>query len=107
MQRCFSTSHTNEWLLALWKEDQGEDLGVIGLCVFPLMELHGDPLAHPEGIWAQARDLCSTLSSSCFLPVFYFRSKAQEEKWNELHHGPSDLVPGSAHCGRWALGDTR
>ena len=62
MQRCFSTSHTNEWLLALWKEDQGEDLGVIGLCVFPLMELHGDPLAHPEGIWAQARDLCSPLS---------------------------------------------
>ena len=59
MQRCFSPSHTNECLLALWKEDQGEDLGVIGLCVFPLMEPHGEPLAHPEGIWAQARDLCS------------------------------------------------
>ena len=59
MQRRFSPSHTNEWLIALWKEDQGEDVGVIGLCVFPLMEPHGEPLAHPEGIWAQARDLCS------------------------------------------------
>lgn len=103
MQRRFSSSHTNEWLSCLVGGSRGGCGCHWSLCL-PLMEPHGRAPCSPRGDLGPGQGPRSPpLSSSCFLSVFYFRSKAQEEKWNELHHGPSGHVPGSAHCGRWVI----
>lgn len=95
-------------LAGLWEEeDKGEDLRVVGLCVFTLNLLGSRLLTQRGDSDSGWGSLVSAFHSSCLTPGLCFRSEPQEEKRGELLHGPGGHLPDSAHRRCWVAGGER